>query len=99
MTDTTTAYTQSQRAATINAIFKLLQHVFPSCIRSGVARLHTNGRNSGSTTITRDVVSAVQSVRFDQNGDSAWKLCSCEIQEMVRDVASSYVSNLKHFQS
>ena len=69
MEATTTSEYQSERAATINSVVKVLQHVYPSCGGAGVDRLTANVSNTGSATNVRGVVATLHSVRFDYNGD------------------------------
>ena len=52
---TTTSDSQSDWAVTIDAFIKVIQHMYPPCIISGVDRLPDNGSNSGGAINVKDV--------------------------------------------
>ena len=91
--------TQSERLDTIIKFVKVLQHMPPPRGRAVLVYLPSNRSNSDSTNNVSGISASVQSTFFDHNGDPVWKLCGCVMREMVRHIASSYVSNLNHFQS
>ena len=66
---TTTSDSQSDWAVTIDAFIKVIQHMSPPCIISGVDRLPDNGSNSGGAINVKDVAASVHSVIFEHNGD------------------------------